>query len=115
MPSIETYKKLGFVGDKFRLYGHSDEPNQKIEIWCWREGETGGTLIATVTSDSDRFWSYTWTPDKPGFYTLSACTEEKCSRHPVEITVLPSWAKLAIPAVGIIGAVALYKFLKKRR
>ena len=114
MPTIETRKRLGFVGDKFLLYGYSVEPNQEVRIGGWRNGIKEHVDIATVVSDENAFWSYTWTPDKPGFYTLSACVEETCSKYPVEITVLPRWAKFAIPVVGIIGAVALYKLLKRR-
>jgi len=106
--SIETRKHMGFVGDKFYLYGYSDEPNQKVRIGGWRNGIKEHVDIAVVVSDENRFWSYTWTPDKPGFYTLFACTKEGCSRHPVEITVLPRWAKYAIlAAAAVVGAVAL--------
>jgi len=106
--SIEASKRLGFVGDKFLLYGYSAEPNQEVRIGGWRDGIKEHVDIAVVVSDENAFWSYTWIPDKPGFYTLFACTEEACSRHSVNITVLPRWVKYAIlAAAAMVGAVAL--------
>jgi len=104
----------GYVGDR----EGNPVPGERVELWLW-----DGTVVDETVTDENGFFKLAYTPEKPGRYDFEIWTEQG-SRFPargfatvvVERMPLRLKATIAVAGIaGIIGAVALYKFLKKRR